>query len=122
MPVGHYQIIVGSAVLHHLRGEDEWRQVFRRMYETLEPGGSLWIYDLVDHEIREIAEQMQELHADYLVSLGGEAYREQIFTRISEDDTPLSLQLQLNLLRERGFSRIDVLHKTARFAAFGAVK
>ena len=122
IPHGGYQIIVASAVLHHLRGEDEWRQVFRRLYDALEPGGSFWIYDLVDHENPEIAEQMQKLHGDYLVAQGGEAYRELIFTRISEDDTPRSLQFQLNLLKERGFSRIDVLHKTARFAAFGAVK
>jgi len=122
LPQGGYQIIVASAVLHHLRGEDEWRQVFRRMYDALEPGGSFWIYDLVDHEIPAVAEQMQRLHGDYLVAQEGEAYREWVFNRIAEDDTPRSLQFQLNLLQERGFSRLDVLHKTARFAAFGAIK
>ena len=122
LPEGRYQVIVASAVLHHLRETDEWRLVFRRLYEALEPGGSLWIYDLVDHEIDVVAAQMQRVHGDYLESLGGEAYREQIFTRIREDDTPRSVQFQLDLLREVGFSRIDLLHKTARFAAFGAVK
>jgi tRNA (cmo5U34)-methyltransferase len=121
-PGGRYDIIVASAVLHHLREEEEWRQVFRRLYQALEPGGSFWIYDLLAHDIPQVEELMQERHGDHLVSLRDEAYREQIFARIREDDTPRSLQFQLDLLREAGFSRIDVLHKNARFAAFGGVK
>jgi tRNA (cmo5U34)-methyltransferase len=122
VPEGRYDIIVASAVLHHLRNEDEWRLVFGRLYEALEPGGSIWIYDLIDHDIPDIANQMQRVHGDYLISLGGEEYRELIFKRIREDDTPRSLQFQLGLLRASGFSRVDVLHKIARFAAFGGIK
>ncbi|HEY6008211.1 MAG TPA: class I SAM-dependent methyltransferase [Geobacteraceae bacterium] len=121
-PAGRYDIIVASAVLHHLREEEEWRQVFRRLYQALEPGGSFWIYDLLAHDISAVEELMQQRHGDHLVALRDEAYREQVFTRIREDDTPRSLQFQLDLLRETGFSSIDVLHKNARFAAFGGVK
>jgi tRNA (cmo5U34)-methyltransferase len=119
---GRYDVIVASAVLHHLRGDEEWRQVFRLLYEALEPGGSLWIFDLLEHDIPAVEELMLKRHGDHLLAIGGESYREQIFTRIREDDTPRSLQFQLDLLREAGFKRIDVLHKNARFAAFGAVK
>jgi len=121
-PNGGYHIIVASAVLHHLREEEEWRQVFGRLYQALEPGGSFWIYDILDHDIPAVEELMQQRHSDYLVGLRDEAFREQIFARIREDDTPRSLQFQLDLLRQTGFSRIDVLHKTARFAAFGGVR
>lgn len=121
-PKGRFDVIVASAVLHHLRGENEWRQVFRKLYEALEPGGSFWVYDLLEHEIPEVGKLMEQRHADYLVALGGEGYRDQIFSRIREDDTPRTLQAQLDLLREAGFSRIDVLHKNARFAAFGGVR
>lgn len=121
-PTGRYDVIVASAVLHHLRGDDEWQLVFRRLYEALAPGGSLWIFDLLDHEISEVEELMLKRHGDYLVSLRDESYREQIFSRIREDDTPRNLQFQMDLLREVGFKRIDILHKNARFAAFGAAK
>jgi tRNA (cmo5U34)-methyltransferase len=119
---GRYDVIVASAVLHHLRGDGEWRSVFRRLFEALRPDGSLWIFDLVAHELPEVEALAQKRHADYLVGLGGEAYRDTVFARIAADDTPRPLQYQLDLLRSVGFSRIDVLHKNARFAAFGGVK
>jgi len=122
VPKGSFGIIVASAVLHHLRDKDEWQQVFSKLYEALTPGGSFWIFDLVDHEIPAIAGQMLQRHGDYLLSIGGESYQEQIFTRIREDDTPRSLHFQMELLRKSGFESIDVLHKTGRFAAFGGVK
>ena len=54
--------------------------------------------------------------------LKDEAYRDQVFAYIEKEDTPRSLMFQLDLLREVGFSQVDVLHKNACFAAFGAVK
>jgi tRNA (cmo5U34)-methyltransferase len=117
-----FDIIVASAVLHHLRDPHEWRGVFRHFFDLLTPGGSLWIYDLVDHELPEVANLMRESHGRHLVSLGGEAYRDEIFGNIEREDTPRPLTFQLDLLRDVGFKQVDVLHKTSRFAAFGAVK
>jgi len=117
-----FDIIIASAVLHHLRDPHEWRGVFRYFFDILMPGGSLWIYDLVDHELPEVADLMRENHGRHLISLGGEAYRDEIFGNIEREDTPRPLTFQLDLLRDVGFERVDVLHKTSRFAAFGAVK
>jgi len=121
-PDGGYDIIVASAVLHHLREENEWRRVFGQFFRALAPGGSFWIFDIIVHDLPQVEELMQQRHGDYLVALRDEAYREEIFERIRVDDTPRTLQFQLDLLREVGFTRIDVLHKNARFAAFGGVK
>jgi tRNA (cmo5U34)-methyltransferase len=118
----HFDIIIASAVLHHLRDHHEWLGVFRHFFDILAPGGSLWIYDLVDHELPEVADLMRENHGRHLISLGGEAYRDEIFGNIEREDTPRPLTFQLDLLRYVGFKQVDVLHKTSRFAAFGAVK
>src|SRR5690349_12165774 len=40
-----FDIILASAVLHHLRSDDEWRAVFTALHRALTPGGSLWIFD-----------------------------------------------------------------------------
>jgi tRNA (cmo5U34)-methyltransferase len=117
-----FDIIVASAVLHHLRDEAEWTEVFRQFYTLLNPGGSLWIYDLVDHELPEVAHLMKEHHGHHLVSIGGPEFRDEIFGNIEREDTPRPLSFQLDLLREAGFERVDVLHKNSRFAAFGAQK
>ena len=45
-----FDIILAAMVLHHLRGEDEWRAVFAKLYRALKPGGSLWIADHVTHD------------------------------------------------------------------------
>jgi len=117
-----FDLIVASAVLHHLRGDEEWLAVFRRFHELLNPGGSLWIYDLVDHELPEVAGLMEESHAGHLLAVGGAAFKDEIFANIAREDSPRPVTFQLELLRRVGFQMIDVLHKSSRFAAFGARK
>src|SRR5258705_13531207 len=43
LPRDHFDIIAAAAVLHHLRGEEEWRAVFRKFHAALKPKGSLWV-------------------------------------------------------------------------------
>ena len=117
-----YDIVLASMVLHHLREESQWRAVFEKFYTGLRPGGSIWIFDLVDSPIPDVQSTMRRRYGEYLTQLGGEAYRDQAFAHMDQEDTPRSLMFQLDLLREVGFSQVDVLHKNTCFAAFGAVK
>lgn len=119
---GQYDLIVAAAVLHHLREESEWEAVFAKLFAALKPGGSIWIADLVEHEIPGSRELMWERYAEYLVGIGGEEYQRRVFEYIDREDTPASLTYQLDLLRRTGFSRTDVLHKNGCFAAFGGLK
>ncbi len=43
-----YDIIVATAVLHHLRDDKYWETAFAKLYSLLKPNGSLWIFDLVE--------------------------------------------------------------------------
>jgi tRNA (cmo5U34)-methyltransferase len=61
-------------------------------------------------------------YGQYLEGLGGTAYRDKVFAYVEKEDSPRPLTWQLDLLRRVGFAQVDVLHKTASFAAFGAVK
>jgi tRNA (cmo5U34)-methyltransferase len=115
-------IILAAAVLHHLRDESEWRQVFSAFHRALRPGGSLWIFDLVDSSIPEVQRLMWQQYGEYLTGLKGTEYRDHVFAYVEKEDTPRPLLFQLDLLRQVGFTSIDVLHKTVCFAAFGAVR
>ncbi len=115
-------LITAAAVLHHLRGEEEWRAVFRKFYRTLRPGGSLWIVDLIRHELPGVESMMQRRYGEYLTGLKGSAYRDQVFAYIEKEDTPRSLGFQVEVLRASGFTGIEILHKNVCMAAFGAVK
>lgn len=117
-----FDIIVASAVLHHLRAEDEWHCVFQKLHDAVKPGGSFWIFDIVESSIPEIQALHWRRYGDYLASVDGEAYRDEMLSRILEEDTPRSVPFQLELLRSVGFSDTEVLHKNCCYAAFGAVK
>ena len=119
---GSYDVIVAAAVLHHLRDDSDWLSAFRKLYELLAPGGSVWITDLVFHEHPEIQAMMWERYGQYLTSIGDADYRDKVFAYIDREDSPRPVTYQLDLLRSVGFAKVDLLHKNSCFAAFGAVK
>lgn len=117
-----YDIILAAATLHHLRGDEEWKQLFQKLYRALKPGGSFWISDLITHDAPHLNALFQQKYGTYLESLGGPEYREKVFDYIAYEDTPRSIGYQLKLMEEVGFKHVEVLHKNLCFAAFGGVK
>ncbi len=65
---------------------------------------------------------MWDRYDRYLASLGGDGYRDKIFATIDKEDSPRPVTYQLELLRQVGFSHVELLHKNSCFAAFGAIK
>ena len=116
-----HDLIVAAAVLHHLRTELEWATVFRHLHATLRPGGSLWIWDLIEHDIPGLQEEMWHRYGEYLASLKGPEYRDHVFAYIAYEDSPRSVAFQLHHLRAAGF-KADLVHKHGCFAAIGAWK
>lgn len=117
-----FDIILAASVFHHLREDGEWRSVFAKVHDVLKPGGSLWIFDLIEHSIPPVQGMMWERYGDYLARLKDAAYRDQVLAYVTQEDTPRPLVFQLDLLRACGFRTVEVLHKGNCFAAFGAVK
>ncbi len=122
LAAGEFDIVLAAAVLHHLRTDDEWRAVFTAFHRALRPGGSVWVFDLVESSIPAVQELMRRRYGEYLTRLKDEAYRDHVFAYVEKEDTPRPLLFQLELLRQVGFSQVEVLHKNVCFAAFGAVK
>ena len=117
-----FDIAAGAAVFHHLRGADEWRAVFGKVYRSLRPGGSFWISDLIFHSTPAVQELMWARYGDYLAALKDDEYRRHVFEYVEYEDTPRPLLFQIDLLRECGFREVEILHKNSCFAAFGALK
>ena len=119
---GGYDIVVATAVLHHLREDAEWDFVFRKIHACLAPGGSFWVADLISHELPGVQRVMWQRYGEYLEQLKGPAYRDHVFEYVEFEDTPKPLTFQLDLLRQAGFRSLDVLHKNTCFAAYCAVR
>ncbi|WP_066223249.1 class I SAM-dependent methyltransferase [Formosa haliotis] len=117
-----FDIILAGAVLHHLRDDNDWETTFTKLYKLLKPGGCLMISDLITQDTEALTEYTWERYGDYLEALQNKEYRDKVLAYISKEDSPRSLNYQLNLMKNVGFKAVEILHKNMCFAAFGGIK
>jgi tRNA (cmo5U34)-methyltransferase len=122
LPQNYFDIVLAGAVLHHLRDDKDWETTFKKLYSILKPGGCLMISDLVIQETTAITEYTWERYGDYLESVNGKIYRQNVMEYIEKEDSPRSVNYQMELMKKVGFRSTDILHKNICFAAFGGIK
>jgi tRNA (cmo5U34)-methyltransferase len=118
----HFDIVLAGAVLHHLREDEEWEYVFAKIFRMLRPGGCLMISDLVTQDTESVNAYTWQRYGDYLEGIGGKEYREKVFDYVAKEDSPRSMNYQLNLMKKVGFRSTEILHKNMCFGAFGGIK
>ena len=118
----HYDIILAGAVLHHLRDDTDWETTFEKIYSLLKPGGCFMISDLITQDTELLNEYTWERYGDYLEELEGKEYRQKVLEYIAKEDSPRSMNYQLDLMKKVGFSKVEILHKNMCFGAFGGIK
>jgi len=117
-----FDIVLAAATLHHLRTDADWQQMFQKIFAALRPKGSFWICDIIEQDHPALQEMMWQRWGAYLQQLKGPEYRETVYDYVLREDTPKSLEYQLDLMKSVGFESVHVLHKIDVFAAFGAIK
>jgi tRNA (cmo5U34)-methyltransferase len=117
-----FDCILASAVLHHLRDEDDWKSTFSQLNRWLKPGGRLYVADLVYFDAPDAQEVMWQRYGNYLRTIRGETYQAEVFAHIDKEDSPRSLPFQIELLKKTGFIHYDVLHRNGVFACYFGVK
>ena len=122
LPEEHFDIMLAGAVLHHLREEEDWPFVFEKLFRGLKGGGSLWISDLVVQDCAATNKFIWSQYGRYLENIGGLGFKEKVFAYIEKEDSPRSVNFQMDLMKKVGFKRVEILHKNLCFAAFGGVK
>ena len=121
-PAASFDVILAAQTLHHLRTGGEFDAVFAAFFRWLRPGGSVWIADSIAQVHPAVESMMWRRWGDYLETAGGAAYRDKVFAYVEKEDTPRPVMEQIDRLRAAGFVDADLLHKSTRFAAFGARK
>lgn len=122
LPESSFDIILAGAVLHHLREDDDWERTFAKLFSLLKSGGCLMISDLITQDTDALNEYTWERYGDYLESVGGKEYREKVLAYVAIEDSPRSMNYQLDLMKKVGFSKVEILHKNMCFGAFGGIK
>ncbi len=118
----HFDIILAGAVLHHLRDDKDWEATFYKLYKVLKPGGCLMISDLITQDTEQLNDYTWERYGDYLEELGGKDYRKKVLDYVDKEDSPRSMNYQLDLMKKVGFKKVEILHKNMCFGAFGGIK
>lgn len=118
----HFDIILAGAVLHHLRDDDDWISTFKKLFKLLKPGGCIMISDLITQDTEVLEEYTREMYGDYLENQGGKEYRQKVLEYIAKEDSPRSINFQLDLMKKVGFKNVEILHKNMCFGAFGGIK
>ncbi|GAA4433153.1 class I SAM-dependent methyltransferase [Bremerella cremea] len=122
LPKEAFDVAMAAAVLHHLRDDADWKQVFTKVFQSLKPGGIFLVSDLVAQDVTAATQVQWERYGEYLRNLKDDAYRQTVFDYIEKEDTPRSVLYQVDLCREVGFQQAEVLHLNACFGSFAAVK
>jgi len=118
----NYDIILAGAVLHHLRDDNDWELTFGKLFKLLKPGGCLMISDLITQDTALLNDYTWERYGDYLEGLNGTAYRQKVLDYVAKEDSPRSMNYQLDLMKKVGFTKVEILHKNMCFGAFGGIK
>jgi len=118
----HFDIILAGAVLHHLRNDNDWEITFEKLFKLLKPGGCLMISDLITQDTELLNDFFWERYGDYLEGLSGKEYRQKVLDYVAKEDSPRSMNYQLDLMKQVGFRNVEILHKNMCFGAFGGIK
>ncbi|WP_284705095.1 class I SAM-dependent methyltransferase [Flavobacterium tyrosinilyticum] len=117
-----FDVILAGAVLHHLRDDQDWETTFVKLFKLLKPGGCLMISDLITQDTQLLNEYTWQRYGEYLEGIGGAEYRQKVLDYIEKEDSPRSMNYQLDLMKKVGFSKVEILHKNMCFGAFGGIK
>jgi tRNA (cmo5U34)-methyltransferase len=73
------------------------------------------ISDLITQDTEILNDYTWQRYGDYLEALGGKEYRQKILDYVTFEDSPLSMNYQFDLMKQVGFSKVEILHKNMRF-------
>lgn len=99
----NYDLVVSGLAVHHIDDEGK-RALFKRIFKSLNKGGTLLIRDCVTGATPDLTEKYENLWRAFMRENGEDD--EKWFARHLEEDTPSSLSNQLTWLREAGFINV----------------
>ena len=115
----NYDLIVSGLAIHHLDDEGK-RFLFKRIFGSLNKGGTLLIRDCVTGATPDLTECYEKLWRAFMQANGEDGAK--WFARYLEEDTPSSVNEQLAWLSEAGFDNIGCHWRYLNFAIFGGEK
>ena len=80
------------------------------------------ISDLIAQDNELLTECMLKRYVNYLERIRGREYIRKVLDYIAREDTPRSINYQLDLMKKVGFRSVKILHKNMCFGTFCAIE
>jgi tRNA (cmo5U34)-methyltransferase len=114
-----YDVIVSGLAIHHLAHEKK-KELFRRIFRALNPGGILFIRDAVRGATPALTGLYERLWREFMRSNGEDDST--WFEKYRNEDIPASIEDQTAWLRDAGFIDVACHWRHLNFAVFGGRK
>lgn len=116
---GKYAAVISSFAIHHCRGDSEYLNLYRKIFECLVRPGIFVCCDIVAGDNQSLSERNEREWVSYLRD---QDFTEQEINRLLSnsriEDSPLSLRKHIELLIQAGFNAADVIWKKANLAVY----
>jgi tRNA (cmo5U34)-methyltransferase len=118
-----YDLVISALALHHLVTDQDKRNLYRKIFASLNPGGVFYNADVVLASTDHLqALSMRQWQKFMLCSVSEVEIDEQWIPKYQTEDHPAKLTDQLSWMTEIGFAGVDVLWKYYNFAVYGGVR
>lgn len=121
LPSGRYHAIISSLAIHHLADEDK-RNLFRRIFQALEPGGIFINGEQILGENDWQQKLFEDTHLDGARALGSDEEEIRAAEERMSYDKCSTLRDQISWLQEIGFQNADSFFHSFRFAVYAGWK
>jgi len=116
-----YNLIVSAMSIHHL-SDNEKKSLYQRVFDALKREGAFINADLVKGETDQVEQKYQDTWMNWIKEAGlSKNELLKIIDRMRYD-RPSSLNIQLQWLKEIGFSNVDCYYKYFNFAVYSGRK
>src|SRR5438445_6124447 len=117
---GDYDAVVSSLALHHLSSDDAKRRFYRRVHDSLSPGGAFYNADVVLASCERLQDTYMRQWREFMRrSVSEKEIEEKWIPKYYAEDHPAKLNDQLQWLAEIGFVDVEVVWKQYNFAVYG---
>jgi tRNA (cmo5U34)-methyltransferase len=118
-----YDVAVSSLALHHLVSEHDKIEFYKKIYDSLNPGGVFYSADIVLGSSSHLQMHYMEKWKEYMrIQVPIEEIEQKWIPQHYAEDHPVKLMNQLDWLRDMGFTDIEVVWKYYNFAVYGGYK
>jgi len=118
-----YDVIISSLALHHLITDENKKNFYIKIYNTLKEGGVFYNADVVLGSNAYIQEVYMKKWKEFMrknVSLS--EIENKWIPKYKEEDSPTTLMNHLKWLEDIGFRDVDVIWKYYNYAVYGGYK